>query len=46
MQLNPQEYLKEKPISRSVSMEEQGDQYLLQNSYFFLYSHKLKFYAN
>ena len=41
MQLNPQEYLKEKPICRSVSMEEQGDKYLLQNSYLFLYSHKL-----
>ena len=40
MQLNPQECLKEKPICRSVSMEEQGDKCLLQNSYLFLYSHK------
>ena len=40
MQLNPQEYLKEKLICRSVSMEEQDDKYLLQNSYLFLDSHK------
>ena len=40
MQLNPQEYLKEKAICRSISMEEQGDKYLLQNFYLFSYSHK------
>ena len=40
MQLNPQEYLKEKAIYRSISMEEQGDKYLLQNFYLFSYSHK------
>ena len=41
MQLNPQEHLKEKPIYRSVSMEEQGDKYLPKNSYLPLYSYKL-----
>ena len=29
MQLNQQEYMKEKPFYQSVSMEEQGDKYLL-----------------
>ena len=29
MQLNQQEYMKEKPFCQSVSMEEQGDKYLL-----------------
>ena len=40
MQLNPQECLKERPIYRSVSMEKQGDKYLLQYSYLLLHSHK------
>ena len=29
MQLNQQEYIKEKPFCQSVSMEEQGDKYLI-----------------
>ena len=29
MQLNQPEYMKEKPFSRNVSMEEQGDKHLL-----------------
>ena len=41
MQLNPQECLKKKPIFRSMSMEEQGDKYLLQNFYLIFYNYKL-----